>query len=205
MRLIRPNRLRIYVCIPYLSIKNGEMPNLIKHPVIDGKKFCPACKTSKLVSEFNGKKSHFVTRCNPCAKEYAAAYRAKPEVKMAMLEYSRRYRAIPSNRVRINERTRIHNKSPRAKLVRNAARKAWTAAVKQQCIDYKGGKCVCCGYSGCLAAMDFHHRNPKEKEGYGTGALMAHWTFERNRPELDKCELVCVRCHREIHAGARAL
>lgn len=53
--------------------------------------------------------------------------------------------------------------------------------------------------------MDFHHLNPKLKEGYGTGALKAHWSFERNKKEIDKCVLVCVRCHREIHAGFRVL
>ena len=45
------------------------------------------------------------------------------------------------------------------------------------------------------------YKNPLEKDGYGTGALKAHWAFERNKPEIDKCVLVCVRCHREIHGG----
>lgn len=133
------------------------------------------------------------------------AYRQRPEVKLAQLAYSRRYRAVPANRERLNAHTRRCRKTPRAKAVRNITRKAWTAREKQKAVNYKGGKCVCCGYSGCLAAMDFHHLNPKAKEGYGTGALVAHWTFERNKPEIDKCELVCVRCHREIHAGARKL
>jgi hypothetical protein len=26
-------------------------------------------------------------------------------------------------------------------------------------------------------------------------------SVEKNKKELDKCILVCVRCHREIHAG----
>ena len=72
---------------------------------------------------------------------------------------------------------------------------------KTKAIDYKGSICVICGYSRCSAALDFHHINPLEKEGYGTGAMKSHWTFEKNKSELDKCVLVCVRCHREIHAG----
>jgi hypothetical protein len=62
-----------------------------------------------------------------------------------------------------------------------------------------------CGYSRCLAAMDFHHPDPSQKEGYGTGALKSHWSFEKNKKELDKCVLVCVRCHREIHAGVASI
>lgn len=62
------------------------------------------------------------------------------------------------------------------------------------------GDCILCGYSKCLAVMDFHHIAPHEKEG-----LKAHWAFEKNKEELDKCVLVCNRCHREIHAGEVAL
>ena len=40
----------------------------------------------------------------------------------------------------------------------------------------------------------------QEKDGYGTGALKQHRSFKKNKKELDKCVLVCVRCHREIHA-----
>ncbi len=72
---------------------------------------------------------------------------------------------------------------------------------KQKAVNYKGGKCEICGYDRCVAAMDFHHLDPSTKNGYGTGAMKQHWVFERNKIEIDKCILVCVRCHREIHAG----
>lgn len=180
------------------------MPNL-KYPITDGKKLCGQCREEKPVEEFRKARTHLSTACKSCISKYASAYRQRPEVKASMLDYSRNYRSVPKNRDRLNERTRIHRKKPKAKAVRNLSRKVWTAREKQKAVDYKGGKCVCCGYSGCLAAMDFHHRNPAEKEGYGTGALVAHWTFEKNRRELDKCELVCVLCHREIHAGYRTL
>jgi len=136
---------------------------------------------------------------------WAKEYRQRPEVKASARAYRERYRSDPENRAKMNARSRHYRKTGKGRDSRNVARRAWAAREKQRAVDYKGGKCVCCGYSGCLAAMDFHHRNPAEKEGYGTGALKAHWTFERNRPEIDKCELVCVRCHREIHAGYRSL
>ena len=62
-----------------------------------------------------------------------------------------------------------------------------------------------CGYSKCTAALDFHHVEPSLKDGYGAGALRAHWTFEKNKTELDKCVLLCVRCHRELHSGVISL
>lgn len=138
-------------------------------------------------------------------KAWAKQYRQRPEVKAAAREYAQRYRSIPENRAKLNAKARAHRKTPLGRTTRNEGRRAWTAREKQRAVDYKGGACICCGYSACLAALDFHHRDPSQKEGYGTGALKAHWSLERNIPELDKCELVCVRCHREIHAGARKL
>jgi hypothetical protein len=61
-----------------------------------------------------------------------------------------------------------------------------------------GGKCCICGYSKCIAALDFHHLDPDAKEGgiIGTTASLA-----KQREEAKKCILVCANCHREIHAG----
>lgn len=36
--------------------------------------------------------------------------------------------------------------------------------LKLRAIEYKGGKCECCGYNKNLSALEFHHINPKEKE-----------------------------------------
>ena len=65
---------------------------------------------------------------------------------------------------------------------------------KQKAVDYMGGSCAVCGFVKCLSALEFHHLNPKEKEGYNS-----HWTFEINKKELDKCILLCANCHREKH------
>lgn len=70
---------------------------------------------------------------------------------------------------------------------------------KQKAIDYKGGKCVVCKYDRCIDALCFHHRNPDEKEFPIAGSHCRSW--ERLQKELDKCELLCVRCHAEVHAG----
>jgi hypothetical protein len=172
----------------------------VKYPVVNGKKQCADCKQMKPVAQFHKARKHYTTSCRSCRAIYFAEYRQRPEVKSAALEYTRAYRKDPTHREKQNENCRRYRKTPASKSIRNAARKAWTAREKQKAVDYKGGKCVGCGYGGCLAALDFHHLNPKEKEG-----LKAHWSFEKNRKELDKCVLVCVRCHREVHAGARTL
>lgn len=55
-----------------------------------------------------------------------------------------------------------------------------------------------CGYDSCPAAMDFHHLDPREKD-FTLSEGMTSW--ERIRPELAKCVLLCCRCHREAHDG----
>jgi hypothetical protein len=72
---------------------------------------------------------------------------------------------------------------------------------KQWCVDYKGGKCISCGYSRCNSALDFHHLDPNEKDfafSDRRGNLMKKTVAVI---ELDKCVLLCKNCHSEVHAG----
>ena len=68
--------------------------------------------------------------------------------------------------------------------------------VKQKAVDYLGGKCSKCGYNKCLAALDFHHINPHEKDKDYTNFRLS---FDKLKTELDKCVLLCANCHREEH------
>ena len=67
-------------------------------------------------------------------------------------------------------------------------------------VTYKGGKCEKCGYNKCIAALDFHHLNPLEKDfSIGNKGYTRSW--ENIKKEIDKCILVCANCHREIHSN----
>lgn len=70
--------------------------------------------------------------------------------------------------------------------------------IKQQAVDYKGGKCQQCGYDKCVGALDFHHRDPSEKD-FSIAALGNCRAWEVVKKELDKCDLLCANCHREVH------
>ena len=35
---------------------------------------------------------------------------------------------------------------------------------KNKCAEYKGSKCVCCGYDKYIGSLDFHHLDPNEKD-----------------------------------------
>jgi len=71
-------------------------------------------------------------------------------------------------------------------------------SLRAQAVEYKGGKCMFCGYNKCREALDFHHID-KKKFGLSEKGMTRSW--EKTKEELDKCILVCANCHREIHAG----
>lgn len=70
--------------------------------------------------------------------------------------------------------------------------------LKRKLVEYKGGKCEICGYDRCIDAFDFHHLNPDEKD-FGISEYDV-LSFDKLKKEVDKCMLVCCRCHREIHS-----
>lgn len=71
--------------------------------------------------------------------------------------------------------------------------------IKKRSVEYLGGNCKLCGYSKSYAALQFHHRDPAQKEV--TISKIRSRSFERIREELDKCDLLCSNCHAEIHAS----
>lgn len=62
--------------------------------------------------------------------------------------------------------------------------------------------CERCGENDPIC-LDFHHKNPSEKE-ITIGHAVAHgWSIERLEAEIAKCEVVCANCHRKIHREDR--
>ena len=65
---------------------------------------------------------------------------------------------------------------------------------------HKGGKCQRCGYDKCEGALQFHHRNPEEKEfTLGQINLSKDFSIDELLQEVDKCDLLCANCHSEEH------
>ncbi len=70
--------------------------------------------------------------------------------------------------------------------------------IKQKAVEYKGGKCERCGYDKHLAALEFHHLNPEEKD-FNFGDMKSR-KWEDIKDELNKCILLCSNCHRVEHS-----
>lgn len=72
--------------------------------------------------------------------------------------------------------------------------------LKDKAVQYKGGKCSSCGYNKYIGALEFHHRVPDNKDfEISNRNISKKW--EVVKKELDKCDLLCANCHREVHSN----
>lgn len=65
--------------------------------------------------------------------------------------------------------------------------------------EFKGGKCEKCGYDKNYSALSFHHRNPKEKCFEINARSFVSHSKEEIEKEVNKCDLLCMNCHLELH------
>ena len=72
---------------------------------------------------------------------------------------------------------------------------------KQRAIEYLGGECTDCGEVYIQDVYDFHHRDPTQKDMQPNRMFRLKW--EKIKPELDKCDLLCANCHRKRHYEER--
>lgn len=77
--------------------------------------------------------------------------------------------------------------------------------VKQKSVEYLGGVCKECDWSGHLSGFDFHHTDPTQKDFNPSGLNLANKSWNKAKQELDKCELLCALCHREKHSDYEKL
>jgi hypothetical protein len=63
-----------------------------------------------------------------------------------------------------------------------------------------GLACRVCGEDE-VVALDFHHRDPAQKEANVQTAIARGWGRERILKEISKCDVLCASCHRKFHAG----
>lgn len=76
--------------------------------------------------------------------------------------------------------------------------------IKEILVKEAGGRCVICGYDKCLAALEFHHRDPAMKK-FGISSSGATRSLAKAREEARKCVLLRANCHAEVEVGVTEL
>jgi hypothetical protein len=89
------------------------------------------------------------------------------------------------------------SKGHRKDICKSCRTRLYRYDLKKKLVDIAGGKCIVCGYNKCIRALDFHHRNPSEKK-FSLSTPDSH-KINDLIIEINKCDLLCANCHREIH------
>jgi transposase-like protein/transcription elongation factor Elf1 len=76
--------------------------------------------------------------------------------------------------------------------------------VKRRLVAEAGGSCRLCGYSTCMAALEFHHADPSTKR-FSLSLKGVARAYDTVREEAAKCVLLCANCHAEVEAGVSIL
>ncbi len=75
--------------------------------------------------------------------------------------------------------------------------------VRKTLIAEAGGACRLCGYDRYMAALQFHHLDPRSKSfTIRDGSLRG---IDVLRSEARKCVLLCANCHAEVEGGVATL
>lgn len=64
--------------------------------------------------------------------------------------------------------------------------------------DEQNFKCFECGETH-PACLDFHHRDPKEKEFSIAHMRGGSYSLDKIKEEIEKCDVLCSNCHRKLH------
>lgn len=69
--------------------------------------------------------------------------------------------------------------------------------------DFKSSlSCEHCGENH-PATLDFHHKDPKDKDLELAYVISYGWSKDRILSEVEKCAVLCSNCHRKLHYNER--
>jgi hypothetical protein len=80
-----------------------------------------------------------------------------------------------------------------------AAQSARGLQRKVELVARFGGRCARCGYDRNLAALAWHHLDPRMKSFELDLRTLSNRSFEAIDREVRKCILLCANCHAEAH------
>ena len=202
--------------------QNPNICNYCKSPIlaIEGQKLSQV-QIKKFCSHSCAAKFHNISRkitANEKFEERAAAYAKNPNIcenchlpilvdknqpiektfikKFCNVQCAGAYRT--KNRAK---KCIICDKLLNLNLPSNKCSSCWSKArryrVKLAIISYLGGSCQECGWQGHVTGFDVHHKLDEKKDFTISEAY--YFNLKRIKDEVDKCILLCARCHRLEH------
>lgn len=154
-------------------------------------KRCTVCKEVLPISLFHrdsSKHDGYHQRCKVCFRKYKKNWQSNNTTAAQRLGYRKNSPAYSTKYARLLAQLILgFYKQPTKKESKN---KRYINHIKIN------GKCKMCGHKKPWS-LQFHHRNPAEKEGLVSD--LAGKNFSTVKAELDKCDILCANCHTELH------
>jgi hypothetical protein len=98
------------------------------------------------------------------------------------------------------EYRKLHYQKNKQKYIDKA--KKFTKSMVDWFFEYKKGlKCKVCGENRYWV-LDFHHRDKNEKE-IEISSLYRNGNRKKLLKEIEKCDVLCANCHRDLHFKER--
>ena len=110
---------------------------------------------------------------------------------------SKEWLSDPNNQEKRRESRRkwYHNNKPKT----YSKVKQRKNQLKEWLESYKSNlKCEICSEDH-PATIQFHHKDPQEKEIEISKTVNQGWSKERILSEIDKCQVLCANCHFKLH------
>jgi predicted Zn-ribbon and HTH transcriptional regulator len=76
---------------------------------------------------------------------------------------------------------------------------------KLELLEQQGARCRRCGYDGNLAALSWHHVEPRRKSFSLDMRALSNRSEAEILREASKCVVLCLNCHAETHFPGYAL
>lgn len=157
-------------------------------------KVCANCHQNfKIIEIINGKKR------NLCKRKYCT--NCSPFGSHNTRQLNKKLKCIICSKKLIGNQTTYCSRSCTMKKSGRwyQQQKARGVKRKKDFINLLGGKCSKCGYNKNIAALDFHHINPKQKETPLNFGFLLKMKYDKCLQEIKKCIILCANCHREHH------
>jgi len=128
-------------------------------------------------------------------KEYNKEYRElhREEIKKYKKEYDKKYREL--HREEIKKYRELHREE--TKKYNEKHNKKHKNILRALSLEIKSKGCIRCGYKDNMRKLLFHHVDPSTKK-YNIANLWSR-TIKQHKEELDKCVVLCFKCHAAVH------
>ena len=124
-------------------------------------------------------------------KEHSKKY--NKEHKEDKKEYNKEYREL--HREEIKKYRELHREE--TKKYNEKHNKKHKNILRALSLEIKSKGCIRCGYKDNMRKLLFHHVDPSTKK-YNIANLWSR-TIKQHKEELDKCVVLCFKCHAAVH------